>query len=63
MSVMLRSMSAARWVFIVYICSQCSIYSAQNAVWERKVVDCIQCNVVHLVETLSFKLECCGFDS
>jgi len=52
MSVMLRIMSAARWVFIGYICSQCSIYSAQSAVWERKAADCIQCNVVHLVETL-----------
>ena len=45
MSVMLRSMSAARWVFIVYICSHCSVHSAQSAVWEGKALDCIKCNV------------------
>jgi DNA-directed RNA polymerase subunit RPC12/RpoP len=63
MSLMLRSMSAARWVFVSYICSQCSVHSAQSAVWERKAVDCVQCNVVHLVKTLPYKLEGCGFGS
>jgi hypothetical protein len=63
MSVMPRSMRAVRWVFIGYICNQCSIHSAQSAVWERKALDCVQCNVVHLVETLSCELEGCGFDS
>ena len=63
MSVTLRSMSAARWVFIGYICSQCSVHSAQSAVWERKAVDCVQFNMVHLDETLPYELEGCRFDS